>query len=311
MALRIVLFRGSKLPGGDRLVLRFLRIYITLFSRKFSRYKWCLLFSTHWGDLIQTNQLLNFDDPEYTESELASIKKWEDSCRAKGVHSALAVTTNYTRMWLENSKVSSTFSVIPQGHGNSKIEITSKADTSILKIVYASPYIHMDTDAHGNHINWNATTLLREIWPLVDKGIFELHLIGDVGVNARRYIQSPNIILHGLKSIEECAEILKSCDIGLYPRTKDNYRQAQKISEYIGCILAIVTFDLVDTSLVKELEVGISVSTVREFADALIHLYNNRKVLEHLRRNSLNSSEDLSWKFLGSELDRFLVENPS
>ena len=284
-----------------------------MLRKKFDRYRWVFLFSLNWSRHLNSNQILNLDDPEYTKNEIHEILNWELNCQERGLNTAIATTTNYIKEFFKNQGCISKFSVIPQGHSWSK-EISTSALSNFSKqkisLIYASPYIHTSGDLHGDHELWGANTLLQKIWPcLALSNLFELHLVGQVGQNALRYLENTPVILHGLVTSSECARIMHACDIGLYPRECDKFRQAQKISEYIGAGLAVVAFDCIDASLVKELGVGISVNTVDEFIEAVRDLERDRHKLSSFKRLSQENSKDLRWENLAKSLDLFIRNN--
>jgi hypothetical protein len=226
------------------------------------------------------------------------------------LQTVVATTTHYIRDHFLSRGSQSNYSVIPQGHSQQSLDFSCHKDlisTQKISLVYASPYIHSKGDLHGEHSLWGSSLLLEEIWaPIAASNRFTLHLIGEVGPNAMKSLEKVNTVIHGLVSIEECSSILKTCDVGLYPRVKDNFRQVQKISEYIGAGLAIVTFDLMDTSLVKELNVGFSVKTVHDFQSALIELEKDRTKLSLYKKRSREASQELSWRTLGKSLDQLV-----
>jgi hypothetical protein len=311
--IRIILFNGSRFPGVDRLILKALPLYIYVFRKKFHKYRWVFLFSLDWSRNLDSNQILNLDDPNFTKHEIHEILKWELNCQERGLNTAIAVTTNYMKEFFQNQGCRSKFSVISQGHSFS-MELSPSAQRVLLNkkvlLVYASPYIHTGNDLHGDHELWGANTLLQKIWPRLSmSGLFELHLLGQVGQNAMKYLENTPVVVHGLVSSSECAQILSTCDIGLYPREVDKSRQAQKISEYIGAGLAVVTFDSIDASLVKDLGVGISVNTVDEFLEALKGLERERHKLSSFKRLSQENSKNLSWQNLAKSLDLFIRNN--
>ena len=308
--IRIVLFKGSRIKGVDRVILKLIPLYLRIFARKFDRYQWLLLFSTKWSVGMLCNQLLHFDDPEYTKGELLDIFRWESYVTEKGKKTQIVCTSEFTREYLLKNEVASKVEVIPQGHSMSMSELQFLRKASLennkkLRLVYASPSIDIQGDVHGGHINWDASVLLSEIWPrLQETGRFELHLVGKIGINAGKILSDEYVVKHGLVSISECSAILQNCDIGLYPRVRDNFRQAQKISEYIGAGLAIVAFRLIDTSLVESLGVGVSVDSIEEFVQAIQELENDRDRLESLKFKSRESSSNLHWSSLAAKLDQ-------
>jgi glycosyltransferase involved in cell wall biosynthesis len=256
------------------------------------------------------NQLLHFDDPEYTKDELLDILQWENYVKMRGKKTQIVCTSEFTQEYLMKNRVISKVEVIPQGHSMpiSKQHLLQNVcleNNKKLRLVYASPSIDIQGDVHGGHINWDASVLLIEIWPrLQETGRFELHLVGKIGSNAEKILSDESGVKHGLVSISDCSAILQNCDIGLYPRVRDNFRQAKKISEYIGAGLAIVAFRLIDTSLVESLGVGISVDSIEDFVQAIQELEKDRDRLETLKFKSRESGSNLHWSSLAAKLDQ-------
>jgi hypothetical protein len=267
------------------------------------------LFSLGLSSTPRTNQILHFDDPEYSLSELESIKSWELRQNELGFESHIVCTSKYTEIYLKNGTLFSFIHVIPQGHSSeqnseSGLEGNSKIH-SPLRLVYASPYMHAQGDVHQNHPNWDCTDFFTGLIPLIIKlENVEIHLIGEVGDSALRLLPiSENLILHGPCNFVECSLILRTCDVGLYPRRHDNFRQAQKISEYAGAGLAVVGYKLIDCSLVDELSFGILVDNPTDFVRTISSLNENRKLLAQFRESSRQAGELLSWRSLAKRLD--------
>jgi glycosyltransferase involved in cell wall biosynthesis len=307
--IRIILFKGSIIPALDWITLKFLRVFELMFYLKFRKYKWVFRFSPK--KLGATNEILNFDDPEYTETENKMILTWEKSLLNKNLKTKIICTTHYTKQYLTNLELKSQIEVLPQGHSSNNIQQKNLLERSKrpLKLVYASPYIDVEGDLHFGHINWDASNLIENIWKKVSKlEIFQLHLIGQVGQNAKAKLSGTNVIFHGLVSIEDCTTILSGCDLALYPRLFDNKRQAQKIIEYIGAGLPILSFNHIDCRIVQDENVGIVVETNEEFVAKLLNLEENRKMLNFYSTNSKTISQKYSWKSLALIHDQFVLD---
>lgn len=307
---RIILFNGSVFPGLDRIILKFIDLFLKLTAKKFRIYKYNFIFSPKLSLKKFSNEILNFDDPEYTFDEIKNIISWETCININGYTSKIVCTTNYTRQYLLNNGSKSDIRIIPQGHSSKMTEYKrykDRPETNLIRLVYASPYIDVEGDLHSNHVNWNASELIKNIWPKLNMHKnFQLNLIGKVGANARKLLEDTNVVLHGLVSIEDCSEILSKCDLALYPRTYDNRRQAQKVIEYIGAGLPIIGYKTVDCEIVLQEEVGILVTSRDQFVDEVLNLKDNPEVLERFKNNCMALSKNLSWINLAKEFDNLV-----
>ena len=312
--IRIVVFYGSRLPYLDRIYLKLLPFFVQYFKTHFERYEAMFLFGLKRFTSPRLNQILHFDDPEYTKDEWEYIQNWEK--QMYGIHKVpiIVCTSTYTQNYLREKGFKSTIKVISQGHNSIpsfkvENESTLTAIGRKVKFAYASPYIHADGDLHGGHINWDVSEFLNSFAEsILQIPNVEIHLIGNVGENARRRLPSnPRLILHGFQSFEQCSEILKSCDVGIYPRQRDNFRQAQKIFEYIGAGLAIIAFDLIDTSPVSEFQVGLVSNSESDFVGNALLLARNPRLLETYKVRAREASKHTSWRYLATQLDEVLV----
>ena len=308
--IRIVVFSGSRFPGGDRVLLKIYPFIFKLFQKKISNYKWHFGSDFRLANIIDINCLIDFDDPDYTLNEVEAIKEWERKQFKKKKYSKLAFTNSYAKDFFTSKGITSEAHVIPQGHSsrNSISRLDSSIKTSELKIVYASPIIATTGDQEEGHINWDITSFIEDVWLKLpsDCGI-QLHLVGDVRKNVRLKLTGTNVTYHGLVPIQKCGVIMNSLDIGLYPRTKDNYRQAQKIVEYLGAGLPIITYDLVDTSLVKDFNCGWVVKNTSEFIEKLLDLQQNPKQLVEKKDNVFSTFDQFSWITLAGKLEDFMI----
>ena len=76
--------------------------------------------------------------------------------------------------------------------------------------------------------------------------------MGQLGSDASQELKKfRTVYIHGRVNFQKNIEILSSCSVGIYPRKHDHKRSILKIFSYIGAGLPIVTFDLIDTEVVK------------------------------------------------------------
>lgn len=275
---RVVYMRGSRFKGIDRIYLILFEKLINVSYKKTSKYVWFDYLAVPNNIQKGNNGLLQIDDPEYTSEEVERITQWEKAHFRSGYRSVIVCTNDFTKKWLESFLYTTKVEIVEQGFVGTNDRLNPIKYTHFA-CVYSSPFIDYLNDKHENHKTWGAKILIEEIIPKlyeIDKGI-EFHLIGNIGKNARRILESfPNVICHGLQSPEETMKILSKCHLGMYPRLIDNFRRVLKIYEYIGAELPIVAFELEDTRIVKEEDLGISVSDSDGFVDAILKLKNNR-----------------------------------
>jgi glycosyltransferase involved in cell wall biosynthesis len=206
--------------------------------------------------------------------------------------------------YLENNEIQSKVIVVPQGHSIELNRTSNLANRSgYLDVVYISPSIDIAGDKHAGHNMWDASTLLVDIWPLVQSDNLRLHLIGRLGKNASAIASDKRIIPYGLLSVSDCANLLPSFDLALYPRKIDNGWLPQKLIEYIGAGLPILGFRLIDTEIVENLGVGVLVGGVEEFARRLDDFCKNTKELELFRMSAKIYATQYSWKFLAGNFE--------
>ena len=301
----IILFRGSRFPGLDRIYLKLLPHFIKLFQKKLASYKNFIALNSDTKLVVPANMILNLDDPNYSANELSSIKDWEFAIRNQGKISSIVCTTNHMRDWLHSNGVTSNIYVIPQGHSNLESPNIPRSYTSEcnLNFVYISPTIDIKGDPHEGHNMWDASTLLLDIWPRVNATNARLHLIGRLGRNASQCLSDKRIISYGLTSIDECSKLLPNFDIALYPRMHDNSWLPQKLVEYIGAGLPILAFDLIDTKIVNELNVGFLVKNSEEFAQTMNKISSGLVAVDELRTNAVRVAPDYSWSSLAVKFE--------
>jgi glycosyltransferase involved in cell wall biosynthesis len=303
---RIVYLNGIKFRFTDLFLLNLFTFMINLFKNRIKNYRVLHLFSTP-GFSSKQKQVLHLDDPLYSKIELENLKKWELNQKQTNGQSILICTNQYTKNWFDAELKFSNIFIIEQGF--KEVVPVRFLPKSKFTCVYSSPYIHLANDKHGNHSTWGSELLINQIIPklnLIDPDI-EIHLIGELGKDAHHQLrQFRNVFLHGRVSFERNMQILSSCSIGLYPRSYDHKRSILKIFSYIGAGLPVVSFDLEDTRVIKDNNLGVSVNTVSEFIEAIILLKKNPHILQNLKLNIEKFRTPYTWENLSRKMSDLL-----
>jgi glycosyltransferase involved in cell wall biosynthesis len=307
--IRIVFMTGLRIKYTDVFVMK---LFITLI--KFFKFKISIYESIHIFDLnisFKTRrQILHIDDPSYTLEELSKIRDWESRLRKESKLSNIVCTNNYSKFWLESNSVLSKIYVVEQGFHS--VILKDKIEADKFLCVYSSPYIYFGKDKYAKHTTFGANLLIGSLIPellKIDPDI-EVHLIGQLGKHAKKFLRPyTNVKMHGRVSFEKNIEILSKCSVGIYPRTFDHKRSMLKIFSYIGAGLPIVTFDLIDTAVVKENKLGCSVTQLDEFIECLVNLKNSRDLLHEFKKNVSEFRVSYDWKSLATKMEILLGSN--
>jgi len=270
---------------------------------KTSKYEIIHMFNTE-VNYINRKQVLHIDDPSYSEDEIDLLKQWSLKVRSNKGSPIVICTNSYTRDWYFEKSLEVEILVIEQGFH--PINLSNKSKSDSFSCVYSSPYIHFEGDKHENHSTWGSELLISKIIPEInarDKEI-EIHLIGQVGKNAKKALSKfENIFIYGRVDFLENMSILSERSIGIYPRTFDHKRSILKIYSYIGAGLPIVTFDLFDTKVVKDNELGFSVTNCEEFVDKIIELKSNELLYNSYRKKVLKFRAAHTWELLAHKME--------
>jgi glycosyltransferase involved in cell wall biosynthesis len=307
---RVVLIKGFRAPYLDKISLKFLKLFSRIFSSNFSRYPWVSLSDSKVLALIQSNIVLHIDDPEYSELEKDSLLCLLRKQREKNKKFVVIVTNTFTRNYFSSFLPKENLKILSQGFNKSnKNNDLEKFER--FSLVYSSPYIDYLGDKHAYHESWSAIHLIDELLPRIckDNTEIEIHLIGRVGKNAQKAISRFSIVsMHGLLSIEENSRLITRCHVGIYPRNSDSRRSVLKIFDYIGSGLPVVTYNLVDTEIIKRKNLGIAVESAEEFSQAVEKLASNRSFYDEIRANVLLERSSYSWDRLAKAYDSLVEE---
>ena len=305
--IRIVYFVGLPMKYSDRVLLKIFKISQLILKPKIARYQKIHFFNS---DMNFNNeiQILHMDDPEYSDESVQKIKAWEKRNLSQNRLSKIVCTNTFTENWLKMNTEFADIVVIEQGF-DSLVPLSQPIARTSFICAYSSPYIHYGNDKESNHTTYGAKTLFDEIIPSLfkkDPSIL-VYLIGELGKDAKKAaIKYPNLILFGRVSTNQNLEILSNCDVGIYPRKFDHKRSVLKIFTYIGAGLPIVTFDLIDTEIVKRKELGFSVSNSKQFVKKIIELKNTPDLLKVFQGNIKLHQEVYSWRFLATKMEKSL-----
>ena len=256
--------------------------------------------------------MLHIDDPTYGVEEINKILDWERHLNIESKHSSVICTNSTTYSWLQDQLKYSLIYIIEQGFH--RLNSIKPIEIKNFSCVYSSPYIHFGTDKLANHSTYGANLLIEKIIPelaKIDPNI-EVHLVGELGENAKKFLKSfSNVKIYGRVEFEKNIEILSSCSIGIYPRTFDHKRSMLKIFTYIGAGLPIVTFDLIDTKVVKEQSLGFSVKNSDEFVKKIVDLKNSNRLLSNFKKNVNDFGLQYSWDMLAKKMEILINHSKS
>ena len=297
--IRIVYFKGFPLKYTDLITLFVYRSFIPKLQHLVKKYKVLHLLSlTKFS--FSGIQVLHIDDPLYSVSEGNNLKTWQDSILDKNGIPVLICTNEFSSKWFYQKLTDTRIIIIEQGfyEQTKSKEIIQKEE---FVCVYSSPYIHYGSDLHGNHSAWGSNVLIDQVIPkLYEKDPrIKVCLIGELGGNARKALTNySNWYSCDRVDLLENHEIISNCDVGIYPRTIDHKRSVLKIYTYLGGGIPVVTFDLIDTSVIKQYNLGPVVSNVEDFVASLVELKNSPKLMMFYK----NNIEKISYKFLWKNL---------
>lgn len=301
--IRIVYLSGWRLRYFDSLLMLLFFKLISLMTKKISRYDKIHIFNTKYRFDVK-NQILHVDDPTYTDKELLDIHDWQNFNSKHGYKSILVCTNSFSSEWFQSKLNGIQIIIIEQGFHDFQLNDNSKP--SKFSIVYTSPYIDFEGDKNSKHSTWGAHHLINELIPQISKmdPDIEIHLIGKLGSNAVMALSKyTNLTLYGRVDFLENIRILSTCTIGIYPRKIDHKRSILKIYTYLGAGLPIVTYDLIDTEVVKKNRLGFSVTDTNEFVSKVIELKNNPALLKEYKQRVKDFRAPYSWSNLAAKME--------
>jgi len=304
---RIVYIKGLPIRYTDFFMLKLFKLLGKIFKYRFNSYTYVHVFNPN--EFYKSHfQVLHIDDLEYEIGYISMIIQWEQALITKGKIPIVVCTNPYTEAWLKQFLQRTKIIIIEQGFYPINNDPNNRKHNHFC-CVYSSPYIHYGRDKHSNHSTWGSNHLLDEIIPRInalDSEVF-IHLIGEIGPDAKnRVLSLSNVICHGQVSFIENAKLLNQCDIAIYPRTYDHKRSILKIFSYIGAGLPIVTYDLIDTQIVKSESLGFSVKSIDEFIYSIAELKTNVKLLNFYSNRVQSIGSIYHWSSLANKLNNEL-----
>jgi glycosyltransferase involved in cell wall biosynthesis len=297
---------GLSLKYADRILLQLFKLLLVGAKKKISKYQTVHLFETKLK-FSSKKQVLHIDDPEYTQIRIDELIKWENSCISKSNVPIIICTNSYTYKWLATNLKSTKIFIVEQGYHS--IVLNNDKRQNNFSCVYTSPYIHYGKDKHAKHSTWGSEILIDEIIPrlnLLDPEI-HIHLVGQLGSDASQELKKfRNVYIHGRVNFQKNIEILSSCSVGIYPRNYDHKRSVLKIFSYIGAGLPIVTFDLIDTEVVKANSLGFAVDNTDEFITSILDLKNSPELMLKYEERIKKFRIDFTWSVLAGKMESIL-----
>lgn len=303
--IRFVYFLGLPIKYSDQIFLKIFTRLQSIFKSKIARYQTIHFFNVNVS-LINQVQILHIDDPDYSSTYATKIRIWEENNLSKNRVSQIICTNTFTASWLKRNTNFSNIIIIEQGFDDISL-LNQKTESANFICAYSSPYIFYGKDKNSDHTTYGAKTLFDEIIPnlLKKDPHIVIYLIGKLGKHAKKALTKyPNVRSYGRVNAKQNLNILSRCDVGLYPRKFEHKRSMLKIFTYIGAELPIVTFDLIDTEIVKRKNLGFSVATSELFVEKIIELKNNVGLLNFFKTNIKIEKNLYSWKNLARKMEK-------
>ena len=310
--IRIVYFSGISVKYSDKFLIYFFKLLIKISNQKIANYAVLHVSSYDYRFKNIKSIYLHIDDPVYNLENNQALLNWQHYYKSNGTYTNIICTNDYTRAYFTKFMSDTKVFVVEQGYEPVLIKKANKTSKDFI-CAYSSPYLHYWGDKHETHTAWNITCLIDEIIPKVNSldSSVKFLLIGNAAKEAKKALQSfGNVEITGRVNHIDNIKLLTNCQVGLYPRTYDHKRSVLKIYSYIGASLPIITFDLLDTSIVKKLNLGFSVNSAGEFAEKLVYLKHHPDELELFKKRVDFSKVSFSWTRLAHKLER-IVENES
>lgn len=303
--IRVVYLKGLPFKYSDFFMLKLFKLLRKILRSRFSKYSCIHIFET--SEIYNSKyQVLHIDDPEYNNEQILLITQWEKELIARKKVPIIVCTNQFTEAWLIHFLYHTKITIIEQGYYPISDQYQKHGHFCC---VYSSAYIHYGNDKHSKHSTWGTDNLFDEIIPklnLMDPEIF-IHLIGELGNDAKaQATRLPNVIYHGKVSLFDNAKLLSKCKIAIYPRTYDHKRSILKIYSYIGAGLPVVTYDLIDTRVIKDESLGISVNSTDEFINSICELKADISLLNYYSNRINNIRLDYTWNSLTNKMNNNL-----
>jgi glycosyltransferase involved in cell wall biosynthesis len=303
--IRIVYLNGLNLPKTDFFMLLLYKIFLIIFNFKFKKYT---VFHNISAPIVTKSkyQILHIDDPEYSASERRKIIKWLAKVAHRDCIPIIICTNEFTQKWLTQFSNNAYILIIEQGFVEAQAQNFEIKKLTNFTCVYSSPYIHFGSDKLSGHSTWGADLLLSQIIPRINESDVNIHiiLIGELGKDAKkRVLELKNVVSKGRVNFKENAAIISACHVALYPRDLDLNRSMTKIFTYIGAGVPTVTFDLNDTRIIKDKQLGFSVSSVADFVDKIVFLKQNPDILNEFSKRVELFKDNYSWLNLTNKMN--------
>lgn len=261
-------------------------------------------------DYFQGYVMVDDDDPVFTPEHIGYLNN------PKVV--AVVTTTNQLKQNLIKYGLKKDCFVIPSGVDLKKIKNVyappNKNKKTKIVCGYTLPIIYVDEDVKASkrpvHKERNISILLKIMDMVWQKnGDIELWLVGKPAKGIKRIAKTnPRIRLLGYVPHNEIFSIMKNFDIALYAKSLSmGGRHHIKLLEYMACGLPIVAINTEESFPVKEAKSGFVVSTIEEFAEAVLKLADNPDLRSQLGKNGLKYVKDFDWDVIAKRYERVVL----
>lgn len=116
----------------------------------------------------------------------------------------------------------------------------------------------------------------------------------------KKYLDSKWLKIYNVSGEENLKPLYEKAKIALYPKEKNLYNDfaiSVKLFEYLSYGLPIIAIDTIETTkIIKKYNIGlITKQSVEDFANAILTLYNDEKLLKKLSTNIKNTLKENLW----------------
>lgn len=251
------------------------------------------------------------DDPLFRPREVELLQR--SNLRA------YVVTADRAGRRFQDLGVDKPYHVIPQGISLSSIrddhvaEAAARRAPGEIVVGWMAAFLLSAGDRGGEGALYNVDHLL-ELWDEIHSRLpnGRLWLVGEPSERIRKRVEGRrDIVLFGRLPRDQALATAANFDIALYPRTRDMGIQAAKVGEFIGLGVPTVSYDYEVTENLRETGAGLLVPTPREFADAVVHLGEDKAARLELATAAKRAGASLDWDVLARRyedeiLDRYL-----
>jgi glycosyltransferase involved in cell wall biosynthesis len=258
--------------------------------------------------------VVDIDDPVFTPAEVYALNMPQVK--------AIVVTTEKAKQIFRDLGVNRPIHVVPQGvsigHTDRRkiqeIRRQFKGDGDMV-VGYHAPTLTLSCDGPRRMRNgvddldllFNAVEAARRAEPQI-----KLWLLGETSQSVKKFgAGKPWIKLFGYVPFSDVLNYVSNFDIAVYPRTYTlpPGRFSVKISQYMACGIPIISTNVDESFIVKEVSCGIVCNSQGEFCEALINSARSPEMRSELGKfGRMHAEANLDWSLLVRRYENILMK---